>query len=74
MTESDIRQFCIELKTLLKKYNVTIGAQITGDIFGVDCNFVVFDNQTDQTIILDNYSSYLDAYDLDNFLMRQTGR
>ena len=41
MTDEELFEFKKELKTLLEKYKVEIGAEIDGDTHGITSNFVV---------------------------------
>lgn len=61
----DMNDFCRDLHALLSKYNVYIGADVNGDTHGVTTNFVVTDYHNN-THILNHYSSYLSASDLED--------
>ena len=59
------KNFCSELKQLLKEYNATIGVNISGDTHGIyDEAFIVQYNDTGEEMTLEKYTLYLTANDL----------
>ena len=61
----DMNDFCRDLRALLSKYRVDIGVDVIGDTHGVTTHFVVTDSHNNSHI-LNHYSSYLSASDLDD--------
>lgn len=69
MQKKELRQFAIELKALLEKYELNLGVDIDGDLYGIHVNgFVAIEKNSDKTYMLNHYSLFLGAYDLKLFL------
>lgn len=69
MNKKELRQFAIELKSLLEKYELGLGVDIDGDLYGIHVNgFVAIEKKGEKTHTLNDYSMFLSAYDLKLFL------
>lgn len=62
MKPDKIDSFLNELQALFLKYNVSLGVDIDGDTHGIYENFIVIDGNKEH--IINEGSSYLDAYDI----------
>lgn len=67
MSMDDIIAFATELKELLEKYNVSLGVELWGDTHGITSEDFCVLSDNDK-IVLSDYSTYLDSYDLKRFL------
>lgn len=67
MTKSQLNEFVCELSSLLAKHKVDIGVDLDGDTHGLSTSFVVEDEHGGSHI-LNDFSSYVDASDLETYL------
>jgi len=62
---TNIDQFKLELKALLKKHNVALGVEMEGDTYGIyQTDFVAIDNNTHKVHVVNGDSLYVDAKDI----------
>jgi hypothetical protein len=59
MTKKELKSFKKELKTLLEKYKVMIGVDVTGDTHGVSTNTVIYEPASETTTIIEHYETYI---------------
>ena len=63
MNVKELNDFKTELKALLEKYEVEIGAEVTDERYGVEHDFVLFDKDNKMHILAEHVN-FIDKNDL----------